>query len=117
MHYHRGKYIRQERNELASALAALGMRCAAAEIVVVGGAAAILCRWLERATVDVDIAFSDPRLAALAGDIHAVAEELGLPRGWINDSAKAFSGVLPSDFRERLIEVCGSWRSAAGTSS
>lgn len=97
-----------ERSELASALAALGMRCAAAEIVVVGGAAAILCQWLERTTVDVDVAVSDPRLAALAGEIEAVAEELGLPRGWINDSAKAFSGVLPSDFRERLIEV-GRW--------
>jgi hypothetical protein len=94
------------RNEILAALDALGAECVLpAEIVVVGGAAGILCRWLDRATGDVDVAVADPRLASYAEHVAAVAESLGLPERWINDGAKAFAQVLAPDYRERLIHV------------
>jgi hypothetical protein len=94
------------RDELFQAFAAFGAACTVpAEIVIVGGAAGILCRWLERATVDVDVAASDPRLSLLAPIIEAVAEELDLPARWLNDGAKAFAAVLPPDYATRLVPV------------
>jgi hypothetical protein len=94
------------RNEMLDALRALGALCPeATEVVVVGGAAAILRRWLDRATVDIDVAIADPRLATLRGQIAEVAERFGLPVGWFNDGAKAFAPVLPPGFRDRLEPV------------
>lgn len=88
------------------ALAELGRRCAEeAEVVIVGGAAALLCHGLTRTTGDIDVVDATPRLVALKSAIQAVANEFGLAQAWINDGAKAFLEVLPSDFRERLVEV------------
>jgi len=88
------------------ALAELGRRCAEeAEVVIVGGAAAVLCHGLTRTTGDIDVVDATPRLAALKSAIEAVADEFGLAPAWINDAAKAFLEVLPPDFRERLVEV------------
>jgi hypothetical protein len=97
------------RDEIAEALAALGGRCPVdAEIVVVGGAAAILCGWIERGTADVDVGASEPKLSQLAGAIASVAGDLDLSERWINDGAKAFAPVLPQGFRGRLAEL-GRW--------
>lgn len=94
---------------MLEALEALGRQCETeTEIIVVGGAAAILCRWIERATADVDVGAAEPKLSRIGGAIEAVAEDLGLPARWINDGAKAFAHVLPGDFRDRLIEL-GRW--------
>jgi hypothetical protein len=72
---------------------------------VIGGAAAILRGWLARATVDIDVAASRPSLTTFRGAIDAVAEEFGLPEGWMNDGAKGFLRVLPPDYPSRLEEI------------
>lgn len=85
------------------ALAELGRRCEKdTEVVIVGGAAAVLCHWLSRTTGDIDVVDADPRLATLSSAIREVAEDLGLPANWLNDSAKGFADVLPPDYRDRL---------------
>jgi predicted nucleotidyltransferase len=88
------------------ALTKLGERCpVGSEIVIIGGAAAVLSRWLNRATADIDVIAAEPRLAELGKAIRAVAEELGLPDGWMNDGAKGYARALPPDFRERLVDL------------
>lgn len=87
-------------------LAELGAVCpAGTEVVVIGGAAAILRGWLARATVDIDVAASTPPLAAFRRRIAEIAEPRGLPEGWLNDGAKAFARVLPPGYSERLEPV------------
>jgi len=75
-------------------------------LIIGGGGSAILCRWLDRPTLDLDVLASEP---ALGKPFHAavaqVAEEQGLPAAWINDGAKAYAEILPPDFRSRLIAV------------
>lgn len=94
---------------MLDALAELGRRCPVeTEVVVVGGAAAILCRWIERGTADVDVCASEPKLSGLTHAIEAVAADLGLPDRWINDGAKAFADVLASGFRDRSTDL-GQW--------
>ena len=88
------------------ALRALGERCRReTELVIVGGAAAVLCQWLRRATTDIDVIEADPRLAAISAAVESVADDLGLSRTWLNDGAKGFHEVLPNDFRSRLVHV------------
>lgn len=70
-----------------------------------GGAAGVLCRWLDRTTGDIDVAVAHPRLAEFQIPIVEVAEKLGLPENWLNDGAKAFAEVLPPDFQSRLVLV------------
>lgn len=88
------------------ALAALGERCAAdAAVVVVGGAAAVLCEWIGRATIDIDVIDANPKLTELMKVVDEIADELGQPERWLNDGARAFIDVLPADFRERLVPI------------
>ena len=91
---------------MVGALDALGAACPEdAEIIVVGGAAGILCRWIERATGDIDVAVSDPKLSTFEAAIASVANDLGLPERWLNDAAKGFARVLPPDYRDRLVHI------------
>lgn len=88
------------------ALTALGQRCPPqSEVIIAGGAAAILCQWLSRTTDDIDVIDAEPRLAQLQIAVVQVADELQLSERWLNDGAKGFAAVLPPDFRERLVEV------------
>ena len=94
------------RSEMLAALGELGSLCPPeTEVVVIGGAAAILRGWLGRATVDIDVAAARPSLATFRRTIAEVAELLGLPEGWMNDGAKAFARVLPPDYGDRLEHV------------
>ena len=84
------------------ALAAVGRRChEQTDLFIVVGAAAILCNWLDRTTVDVDVVLSEPKLSLWQPAILDAAEELGLASTWMNDGAKGFSDVLSPDFRRR----------------
>ncbi len=75
-------------------------------LIVGGGGSAILCRWLDRPTLDLDVLASEPALGApFRAAVVQVADEQGLPAAWINDGAKAYAEVLPPDFRSRLIAV------------
>jgi len=80
------------RNEIVEALTALAAeltrRGTSAEMYVVGGAAIALAFDERRSTRDVDAVF-EPK-ATVYEAAAAVAEQLGLPTGWLNDAVKGF---------------------------
>jgi Nucleotidyltransferase of unknown function (DUF6036) len=59
-----------------------------AQIFIVGGAAMALTYSTRRVTKDIDAVF-EPKQAVYAAAAR-VAEELGLPDGWLNDAVKGF---------------------------
>ncbi|MGB6770745.1 MAG: DUF6036 family nucleotidyltransferase, partial [Candidatus Dormiibacterota bacterium] len=81
-----------DRESAVEALTVLGGRLAArglvGEVYLVGGAAMVLAYHSARFTKDIDAVF------APTGAIYQVAaemvEELGLPRGWLNDAARSY---------------------------
>lgn len=81
-----------DRDEILSALTALADRLHSedvqGEMYVVGGAAIALAYAPRRVTRDVDAVF-EPKMAIYRAAT-AVAEELGLPPGWLNDAVKGF---------------------------
>jgi hypothetical protein len=92
-----GPLLGQER--IRELLVELGRRCAADEIAadmfIVGGAAIALAYSESRATRDIDAVF-EPKMRVY--DIaKLMADELGLPRDWLNDGVK---GLLP-DFEDQ----------------
>ena len=95
-----------DRTDLEVALERLGNSCPeGSDIVLAGGSALVLAGYIDRGTSDGDVIHADPRLADLCRHIEAVADELGLAPGWLNDSVKAWAGVLPPDFHQRLSDV------------
>jgi hypothetical protein len=65
---------------MCRALSALGQRCPPhSEVIITGGAAAVLCRWLSRTTNDIDVIEAEPRLAQMQTAVQQVADELALP--------------------------------------
>jgi len=62
------------------------------QIFIVGGAAMALAYSTRRVTKDIDAVFEPKR--AIYDAAAKVAEELGLPDDWLNDTAKAF---IPGD--------------------
>lgn len=92
-----------EREEIVALLTELGRRLAAAglrgEMMVVGGTAMALCFDALRQTKDVDAIFEPKgRIYELAEEL---AEERGLPSGWLNDAAKSF--FPPGRVGERVV--------------
>lgn len=81
-----------DRGEIVEALTALAgeldRRGVSAEMYVVGGAAIALAFDERRATRDIDAVF-EPK-AVVYEAAAAVAEEAGLPPGWLNDAVKGF---------------------------
>jgi hypothetical protein len=80
------------REEILGALTALAAeldrRAVSAEMYVVGGAAIALAFDERRATRDIDAVF-EPKSIVYEGAA-VVAEQLGLPPGWLNDAVKGF---------------------------
>jgi len=80
------------REEILGALTALAAeldrRGVSAEMYVVGGAAIALAFDERRATRDIDAVF-EPKSIVYEGAA-VVAEQLGLPPGWLNDAVKGF---------------------------
>ena len=81
-----------DRDEILSALttlaAELDRRGVSAEMYVVGGAAIALAFDERRSTRDVDAVFEPKSVVYEAAAV--VAEEQGLPEGWLNDAVKGF---------------------------
>lgn len=81
-----------ERHEIIDALTALATeldrRGISGEMYIVGGAAIALAFDERRATRDVDAVFEPKQLVYEAAD--RVAEQRGLPAGWLNDAVKGF---------------------------
>jgi hypothetical protein len=92
------------RNDLIRAFAALGARLGTpAEIVVAGGSALLLLGIVDRSTADADAVSSHPKLSTFSRDVSAVADELGLAPGWLNDGVSAYRGLLSPDFASRTV--------------
>ena len=81
-----------DRQTIARAFRRLGERLAArglaADIYVFGGAAMAMAYDARRTTRDIDAVF-EPHGVVLA-EAWAVADELGLPRWWLNEQASAY---------------------------
>jgi hypothetical protein len=81
-----------DRSEIIVALTALAAelerRGVSAEMYVVGGAAIALAFDERRSTRDVDAVFEPKNLVYEAAAV--VAEQRGLPPGWLNDAVKGF---------------------------
>jgi hypothetical protein len=81
-----------DREEIIAALtelaAELRRRGTSADMYVVGGAAIALAFDERRATHDIDAVFEPKAVVYEAAAI--VAEERGLPSGWLNDAVKGF---------------------------
>jgi hypothetical protein len=81
-----------DRREIVEALTALAQeldtRGVSAEMYVVGGAAIALAFDERRATRDIDAVFEPKAIVYEAAGV--VAEQLGLPGGWLNDAVKGF---------------------------
>jgi hypothetical protein len=81
-----------DRNEIVEALTALAgeldRRGVSAEMYVVGGAAIALAFDERRSTRDIDAVF-EPK-AVVYEAAASVAEQKGLPVGWLNDAVKGF---------------------------
>jgi hypothetical protein len=81
-----------DRAEIVAALTALARRLDEegihGEMYVVGGAAIALAYAPRRVTRDIDAVF-EPKMS-IYRVAAAIADELGLPPGWLNDAAKAF---------------------------
>ena len=73
--------------ELGSRLAARGLE---ARIFLVGGAAMALAYSRTRITRDLDAVFEPKR--EICDEVARMADEFGLPDGWLNDGVKAGQG-------------------------
>lgn len=80
------------RDEILAALTALGRkldeRGLTGEMYIVGGAAIALAYDARRSTRDIDALF-EPKIVVYEA-ARELAEELGLPVGWLNDAVKGF---------------------------
>lgn len=85
-------HIRELLDELDQRLRSAGI---AATVYVVGGAAISLhLPNTDRRTQDIDGITTDDRLA---GIVAQMADELGLPEGWLNGAARPFLPPIPAD--------------------
>jgi hypothetical protein len=88
-----------DKSEILKLLNALAERLVAREIqgemYVVGGAAMALAFDERRSTRDIDAVF-EPR-QVIYQEAEALAEERGLPSGWLNDAVKGFLGGSDPD--------------------
>jgi Nucleotidyltransferase of unknown function (DUF6036) len=74
------------------------------EIVICGGAALIILGILTRQTRDVDVIIPkiDPDFSAAAD---AIAKDLSLRAGWLNNGPEALAKDLPKLWEKRAVEV------------
>jgi hypothetical protein len=96
-----------DRSEIVTALTALGAaldaRGATGELYMVGGAAIAMAFDQRRSTRDIDAVF-EPKMIIYEAAAQ-VADQLGLPVGWLNDAVKGF--LVPDPEASPVLEVPG----------
>ena len=80
------------------------------EIIICGGAAAIVQKYLNRGTLDIDILKAIPKLSKIKAAKLKIAEKNELSEDWLNDGAKGFIDFLPDDFIYRLTIINGDFK-------
>jgi hypothetical protein len=97
-----------DRAEIRTALTALGEQLRAvgvvADLYVVGGAAIALAYDERRSTRDIDAVFVPKNVVYEAAD--RVAQDRGLPQGWLNDAVKGFL-LGPERFPTEILDLPG----------
>jgi hypothetical protein len=95
------------RSEIVTALTALGAaldaRGTTGELYMVGGAAIAMAFDQRRSTRDIDAVF-EPKMIIYEAAAQ-VADQLGLPVGWLNDAVKGF--LVPDPGASPVLEVPG----------
>ena len=78
-----------------------------ANLLLGGGGAMVLAHGFPLATQDLDALFykSSVTEADLAKEIHAVADEVKIPKDWLNSYFQTFLYTLPKDYEARLKTV------------
>ena len=98
-----------DREQIAGAFSLLGDRLArrgvVADIYVIGGAAMALAYDARRATRDIDAVFHPHGVVLEAAQ--EVADELGLPRWWLNEQASAYVAPGGDDSAPRVFDHPG----------
>jgi hypothetical protein len=96
-----------DRSEIVTALTALGAaldaRGTTGELYMVGGAAIAMAFDQRRSTRDIDAVF-EPKMIIYEAAAQ-VADQLGLPVGWLNDAVKGF--LVPDPEASPVLEVPG----------
>jgi hypothetical protein len=96
-----------DRAEIVTALTALGAaldaRGATGELYMVGGAAIAMAFDQRRSTRDIDAVF-EPKMIIYEAAAQ-VADQLGLPVGWLNDAVKGF--LVPDPEASPVLDVPG----------
>lgn len=82
--------------------ARLARRRIHADLYVIGGAAIALAWDDRRTTRDIDALFETDRHQALLEEVWAVADELKLPRSWLNEQAAAYVPRRPDPGQRRV---------------
>jgi len=104
-----------DRKAIANAFRRLGERLVrrglTADVYVIGGAAMAMAYDARRATRDIDAVFRPH--GAVIEEAWAVADELGLPRWWLNDQASAYVARGGDNQAPRVFEHPGLRVSAA----
>jgi len=104
-----------DRDSIAEAFRRLGDRLArrglVADVYVFGGAAMALAYDARRATRDIDAVF-EPHGVVLE-EARAVADDLGLPRWWLNEQASSYVAVGGDPAAPRVFDHPGLRVSAA----
>ena len=75
------------------------------EMIICGGAAAILAHKMKRNTADVDLLFLSYRPPNFERIKAEIADEFGVDVNWLNEGAKGYADYLPNDFKKRLIRI------------
>ena len=95
-----------DKNELIEIISELDHNLTASfDIILIGGAAMILCFGAKRTTRDVDVFILRGDSSELRNAVKSVSVERQLPEDWLNDAAKGFAGIFLSDFYHRLIPL------------
>lgn len=74
-------------------------------LIVGGGGAMILAHQFPLSTSDIDAIPKGIELFDLDVFIKQVADDLSLPKDWLNPYFSTFGHLLPSDYADRLVEV------------
>jgi predicted nucleotidyltransferase len=95
-----------EKRELITLLRELDENLSSSfDIVLIGGAAMIIHFGAKRATRDVDVFILRGASSELRHAAEQISERYNLPKDWLNDAAKGFADILPTDFYHRLVPL------------
>ena len=83
------------------------------EMIICGGAAAILAHGMKRTTADVDLVFLSYRPPDFGRIKAEIAESFGVDANWLNEGAKGYADYLLDDFRKAIEKISSFDKKAA----